>query len=95
MPVQVKQPRGRSAYQITSVGPYSGSRRVHRKRRRWPWVVGGLVLLVLAALAAGRFAWPSGGIGTDPDALARISTPSFGDGVRVTAHTPSFHLPSS
>jgi peptidoglycan hydrolase-like protein with peptidoglycan-binding domain len=49
----------------------------------------GIGVLVLAALALGRFAWPSGGLDSDPDALARISTPSFGNGVTVSAHTPN------
>ncbi len=87
--MQVK-PRGRASFQITSVGPYAGGRGTVRRRRRWPWVVGGLVVaLALAALAAGRFAWPSGAISADPNALARISTPSLGNGLRLSAHTPN------
>ena len=87
--MQVK-PRSRSTFQITSVGPYAGGSGAARRRRRWPWVVLGLVVaLALGLLAAGRFAWPSGGLATDPDALARISTPSLGNGVRLSAHTPN------
>jgi lipoprotein-anchoring transpeptidase ErfK/SrfK len=84
--VQVK-PRGR-AYTITSVGPYTERRRDRRRRRRWPWVVALLVVaLVLAALGLGRFAWPTGGLAADPDALARVAKPSLGNGVHVWAHT--------
>lgn len=84
--MQVKS-RGRGTYQITSVGPYSaGAAAVHRRRRRWPWVVGLLVALVLAALAAGRFAWPSGALAADPVALAHVAKPSLGGHLQVTAH---------
>jgi len=84
--VQVK-PRGRGVYQITSVGPYAGARSgAVRRRRRWPWAVGLAVALVLAALAAGRFAWPSGALAADPVALAHVARPSLGGRLRVTAH---------
>jgi peptidoglycan hydrolase-like protein with peptidoglycan-binding domain len=83
--MQVK-PRGR-AYTITSVGPYSGGRRAVRRRRRWPWVLLLVFALVLAALGLGRFAWPSGALSADPEALARVAKPSLGNGVRVSAHT--------
>ncbi len=85
--MQVK-PRGRAAFQITSVGPYAGGQGAVRRRRRWPWVVLGLVVaLALAALGAGRYAWPSGALAADPDALARLAKPTLGNGVRVSVHT--------
>src|SRR5689334_14195493 len=86
--MQVK-PRGRAVFQITSVGPYSRSHGLpaHRRRRRWPWAVVGLaVALVLAALALGRFAWPSGALAADPVALAHVARPSLGAHLEVTAH---------
>ena len=79
------KPRGR-AYTITTLTPYADRRRAKR-RRRWPWVVLLVLAVVLAALGLGRFAWPSGGLETDPDALARVAKPSLGNGVHVWAHT--------
>jgi lipoprotein-anchoring transpeptidase ErfK/SrfK len=80
--------RQRGAYTITTVGPYAGGRTTRRRRRRWPWVVVGLVLaLVAAALAYGYFSWPRGGLAADPAALARLSKPSFGSTVKVSAHS--------
>ena len=84
--VQVK-PRGRGAYQITSVGPYAGGIGAVRRRRRWPWAVAGLVVaVVLALLGLGRFAWPSGALAADPVALAHVAKPSLGGRMQVTAH---------
>jgi lipoprotein-anchoring transpeptidase ErfK/SrfK len=83
--MQVK-PRGRGAYQITSVGPYSAGRGAVRRRRRWPWAAGIVVALVLAALGAGRFAWPSGALAADPVALAHVARPALGGRLQVTAH---------
>jgi peptidoglycan hydrolase-like protein with peptidoglycan-binding domain len=85
--MQVK-PRGRAAFQITSVGPYSGAHglAVRRRRRRWPWVVGLVVALVLAALGVGRFGWPSGALAADPVALAHLARPALAAHVRVSAH---------
>ena len=82
--VQVKQ-RGRAVFQITSVGPYAGGLGRVRRRRRWPWALGLVGALVLAALAFGHFAWPRGGLATDPAALARVARPSLGNGLRVSA----------
>jgi lipoprotein-anchoring transpeptidase ErfK/SrfK len=82
--MQVKS-RQRGAYTITTVGPYAGGRSANRRRRRWPWVVVGLVLsVVLAALAYGYFSWPRGGLAADPAALARLSTPTFGGSTTVS-----------
>jgi peptidoglycan hydrolase-like protein with peptidoglycan-binding domain len=83
--MQVK-PRGRGVYQITSVGPYSGARAVVPRRRKWPWAVGLVVVAVLAALGAGRFAWPSGALASDPVALAHVARPTLGGHLRLTAH---------
>jgi peptidoglycan hydrolase-like protein with peptidoglycan-binding domain len=84
--MQVK-PRGRDVFQITTVGPYGGPV-PRRPRRRWPWAVGLLVVaVVLAALAFGYFAWPRGSLVADPVALARISGPSLGGKLRVSART--------
>lgn len=84
--MQVK-PRGRAVFQITSVGPYAGGHvAARRRRRRWPWAVGLGVALVLAVLALGRFAWPSGALAADPVALAHVSRPALAAHVRVTAH---------
>jgi len=85
--MQVK-PRQRQAYTITRVGPYAGGSSPGRRRRRWPWVVAGLVVAAgLAALAFGYFSWPRGGLAVDPAALARVSKPSFGSSTRVSVHT--------
>ncbi len=84
--MQVKS-RGRGTYQITSVGPYSaGGAAVRRSRRKWPWILGLVVALVLAALGLGHFAWPSGSLAADPVALAHVAKPSLGSHMRVTAH---------
>lgn len=50
-----------------------------RRRRRWPYLFAGLVVL-LAAVAAGAFIVSSskGKLTTDPDALARVSLPVGG-----------------
>jgi lipoprotein-anchoring transpeptidase ErfK/SrfK len=85
--MQVK-PRQRGAYTITTVGPYAGSRTARRRRRRWPWIVGFVVVAVaLAALAYGYSSWPRGGLAADPAALARVSKPTFGGSTSVSVHT--------
>ena len=84
--MQVK-PRGRAVFQITSVGPYASGYGRIRRRRRWPWAVGLVVPLVLAALAFGHFAWPAGGLAVDSAGLARVSRPSLGGSLRITAST--------
>ncbi len=78
-------------YEISRVGPYSGARASARSRRRWPWAVAGLlVLVVLAAMAFAYFAWPQGAIASDALGLAKLSSPSFGSSsVKVTAATSS------
>jgi len=81
------KPTGRAAFQITSVGPYTGGHGRLRRRRRWPWALGAVVALVLTALALGHFAWPRGNLATDPSALARLSRPSLGGSLRVSART--------
>jgi len=82
--VQLK-PRGRAVYQISAVGPYAAGGNV-RRRRRWPWGVGLVFALVLAALAFAYFAWPKGGLVADPAALARVTAPSLGGRTQVSAH---------
>ena len=86
--MQVK-PRsgGRDVYRITDVGPYSGGRGRVRGRRRWPWAVGLVLAAVLAVLALGRFAWPSGAVDADPASLARVSKPALGGALKVSVHT--------
>ena len=86
--MQVK-PRsgGREVYRITSVGPYAGGRGRVRGRRRWPWAVGLVFAAVLAVLALGRFAWPSGAVDADTAALARVSKPGLGGALKVSVHT--------
>jgi hypothetical protein len=75
-------------YEISRVGPYSGARTSARSRRRWPWAVGLVLLVVLGVLAFGFFAWPQGAIAADSLGLAKLSKPSFGSSnVQVTAAT--------
>lgn len=44
-----------------------------------------MIALVAAALGYGYFSWPRGGLAADPAALARLSKPSLGSSMRVTA----------
>ena len=78
---------GRDVYRITSVGPFAGGRQRVRRRRRWPWAVGLVLVGVLTALALGRFAWPSGAVDADSAALARVSRPGLGGALKVSVHT--------
>jgi hypothetical protein len=42
------------------------------RRRRWPWVLGAVAAVVVAALGAVRFAWPSGGLRAGPAGLPQV-----------------------
>jgi lipoprotein-anchoring transpeptidase ErfK/SrfK len=82
--------RPRPVYEVSRVGPYSGSTVRRYRRRRWPWIVGAVLLLVAGVLAAGHFAWPGGSLAADPDGLAKLGKPGFGAGkIHVTAETAS------
>jgi len=79
--------RPRQAYRITSVGARPVAA-VRRRRRRWPWALGAIAVLVAAALVFAWLAWPKAGLAASPIGLARLSQPSFGGTTRqITAQT--------
>jgi lipoprotein-anchoring transpeptidase ErfK/SrfK len=84
MPVMQVKPRGRAVFHITTVGPYAGGHGFTRRRRRWPWALGLVAAVGLAALAFGYFAWPRGGLVVDRAGIARVTRPSLGGAVRVS-----------
>jgi peptidoglycan hydrolase-like protein with peptidoglycan-binding domain len=59
-----------------------------RRRRRWPWALGALAALGVAALAFAFFAWPRGGLGLGPTGLPQVHPPSFGGSlVRISVRS--------
>ncbi|HZQ64685.1 MAG TPA: L,D-transpeptidase [Gaiellaceae bacterium] len=55
-----------------------GPRPVLRRPRRWPWVLGALVVAAAGALAAAYVAWPSGHIEMGAAGLPEVHGPGFG-----------------
>jgi hypothetical protein len=85
---------GRTYPQWVSVGsapsPFlsRGPRSPRRARRRWPWVLGTLVV-VLLGLAAAVWAWSGATLAADATALARVEVQPFGGRlVRARAFGP-------
>ena len=65
-----------------------GPRSPRRARRRWPWVLGTLVV-VLFGLAAAVWAWSGATLAADARALARLKVQPFGGTlVRARAFGP-------
>jgi hypothetical protein len=56
-----------------------------RTRRRWPWALGGVALVLVAALAFVLFAWPSGGLHVNGVGLPQVQRARLAGGlVRVS-----------
>jgi peptidoglycan hydrolase-like protein with peptidoglycan-binding domain len=74
-------------FAITGIG-LAGAGYAARRRRRWPWALGALAGVVVAALAYAFFAWPRGALMLDSAGLALVQQPSFGDtGVHVSVRS--------
>ena len=57
------------------------------RRRVWPWALGGVAAVCLAALAFAFFAWPSGGLRVDANGLPQVQQPRLsGDLVALSLH---------
>src|SRR5581483_8726665 len=48
-----------------------------RRRRRWPWVLGSVAAMIVAALAYARLAWPDGTLRVDRAGLPQVQLPRF------------------
>jgi hypothetical protein len=87
MPVRLTRMQGsrraRPVLEISGLG-LAGGGYAARRRRRWPWALGAVVAVTVAALAFAYFAWPRGALTLDSAGLAFVRQPSFGGaGVRV------------
>ena len=59
--------------------------RSSRRRRRWPWALGGLAIALVAALAFALLAWPRGALRLDASGLPQVQLPRLaGSLVRVS-----------
>ena len=59
--------------------------RSSRRRRRWPWALGGLAIALAAALAFALLAWPRGALRLDATGLPQVQLPRLaGNLVRVS-----------
>ena len=59
--------------------------RSSRRRRRWPWALGGLAIAIAAALAVALLAWPRGALRLDATGLPQVQLPRLaGNLVRVS-----------
>jgi L,D-transpeptidase catalytic domain len=61
-----------------------------RRGRRWPWALGAVAAVVVAALAVARFAWPGGSLRLDAAGLPQVHRPGLagrlvGVSLRTTA----------
>ena len=57
------------------------------RRRVWPWALAAVGVVCIGALAFAFFAWPSGGLGVDANALPQVQQPRFsGDLVAISLH---------